>query len=49
MFLTTDKSRADKNYLPWENDRLIHARIPRIRTEKKAHEKNKKGLVLDFR
>ena len=32
-FLKTYKSTADQNYRSHENDRLIHARMRRIKTE----------------
>ena len=35
FFLTTDKNRADKNYRDQESDKLIRARMRRIRTETK--------------
>ena len=35
IFFLTDKNRADKNYRDQESDKLIRARMRRIRTETK--------------
>ena len=46
FFKIADKSTADQNSKSQENDRLIHARMRRIRTETKIYEKKTSSSFL---